>query len=140
MNTTIRHQALRRSVTLLGALALVSSALMASSAATFAAKADPVATPDGGVCQDLPTTDETKYRVSFDLTANKGRWVFVRGELVIGTDVYVARFADFTKWDKGSNLQLEADVAGGKQPATMNLVFGTRKDDELNTVSRNFCD
>jgi len=127
LKTTIRHQALRKSITLLGALALVSSALMVGTGATLAAKPDPVASVTGAKCGPLISPD-FQYRVTYDVSANKGRWLFVMGELTLADGTTPdTNHSVSTKVDKKRSLQVETVVDGPAQPATMELIFTDRK-------------
>lgn len=130
---------LRRALPLAVATALAASALAAGSGAVLAGKPLPSASPDAGQCTFITHRGETKYRVGFDLSANKGKWAFVRGGLLLSDGEHPARFAEFTQWDMGDSLQLEADVAGLPEAATMTLYFGDRQGRELTSVSQPLC-
>ena len=130
----------RKTLPLVGAIALTSSALLAGTGAAFAGKAGPTATPDKGRCTYLATSGETQYRVNFDLSANKGKWVFVRAELQVGDAEAIPAFpTTATRFDKNNNLQAEAKFSGAPESATMTLLFEDRKGNPLSSVPKAFC-
>ncbi|MGD8685030.1 MAG: hypothetical protein PVG27_13865 [Chloroflexota bacterium] len=119
----------RRSRSLVGAVALVSSALLATSSVAVAGKPDPVVTARSGSCDErvLGTTSTTTYRVQYDLTANKGRWLYATAELTIESNDYGTSLDPSERIDKKANLQVQARVEGPPQSATMVLQFLDRQ-------------
>lgn len=75
---------LRRSVPLVGAAALVSSALLAGTGAALAGKADPVVDVGVGHCTGVV---DFRYYTMADLSANKGRWIFIEAKLEVDGEV-----------------------------------------------------
>ena len=92
--TTLRHVAVRQSIALLAALLLASSALIAVSAETQAAKPIPSVSYIDGSTMCTSSGNALVLEASFDLSANKGRWVYVQIEYQLaglpGWGTYVA--------------------------------------------------
>lgn len=119
---------LKRALPLMGAIALVSSALMTGSGAALAGKATPTATPvpGPGSC-DMRRVGETTYRVHWDLSDNNGRWFWAEAILVAGAEKYPTSLTNDARFEKTSDMQVEGTVPGDPQSVTMLFQFYDRK-------------
>ena len=114
MMTTLRHVALRPSIALLAALVLASSALIAVSAETQAAKPVPSVSyiDESAMCAALPGP-AVFLSADFDLSANKGRWVYVQVEVRIeGITEWTVLLDAGTRIDSRQPLLMSGSFSG----------------------------
>jgi hypothetical protein len=130
---------LRKTLPLVGALALTSSALFAGAGAV-AAKPVPDAVVKDANCDEqvIGTTTRTVYTVQYDLSVNKGRWLYGGAVFRAGTTDHETTLDPNKRIDKKGNLQVDAKVAGPGQSGTMVLTFLDRKGAAIGTHETEF--
>lgn len=86
MSFAIRQPATRPVTILIASMVLAASAAVALTADTHAAKPVPNANGSSATCAEV--LGKTTYTATFNLSANKGKWLFVQVEFKLGDAPY----------------------------------------------------
>ena len=119
---------IRKALPVVGALALTSSALLAGTGAALA-KEPPTAVIDSTHSGCSQSGVLSYYDARFDLDINKGRWVYLSGELVV--DDEVEDTLPWGKYDKKVDIEMTAALVADVAPATAYLHLGDRKGEKV---------
>jgi len=114
LTTMPRHVAVRPFIVLLAALVLASSAIVAMSAEAQAAKPIPsVSYIDGSATCTLLAGPAVVMGADFDLSANKGRWVYVQVEVrIVGLTPWTVLVEAGTRMDRRQSLLMSTSFPG----------------------------
>lgn len=118
---------LRQALPMVGAIALVGSAVMAGSGTALAGR--PVPEIDGGESGNCwPSSGGYAYATNVDLSANKGRWGFVMATLVQDGEEPQEFFVDAPLQLRTEVMQrVEVHPPGPAKPAVMTVTVTDRK-------------